>query len=733
MNWFKNCVPSSSSLRYGIHTTFDFDMDVFSTLIHPEDRTNVLVFRGDGPYSNQTDIPDNEVVKAIFPKEDGKSYAPFLHAKIAFYCYEDENGNKEYSLMIGSKNIYSYDNVEANLFFVGKLTNVHQEQNEPIIQLLRDIAPFLNENVNEYEAKKKILEKALNDLAFVNFKPVKLKDDYLQHLASNAKGISFHGPTCETLPLFNKSYDEILIVSPFITPNALSSIKKRITKNDKCLILTTPATVESLLHDGFIEERYIFLEEEKFIHAKLFLARKENRFDLFLGSMNLTDYASKKNEEMMVELSDIPVTDFVSFLSSFFHLDLNEANAIINQFKEKQDKSFLSLTTSITSRRDYYLHLHHNHKYKEEEDLSILKYLFSLKSVKNIQNLLKQTFSTFIPLQKNVVVDGKERTIYSLPFYDQLNLGLINHVLHDYDDLFSKNVYLHTKGRGPKDAFLKIRNDQKFSSYYILRTDIHAFDPSMDRDFLLKAIKDTFGFDSDICHFLSTYAQAKAYRKEDDETIYQDGPAQWTGMPLAGLLENVYLNDLDKAIESKTPFYLRCGDDIIVGLHTKEEAESMLGFIKHSMQDRHLTLSERKTCIASPKDGFLYLGYHIQNGEIDLNPAYIQRAKQAIFQRRKALLRYYSQKGIPSTLRIPSLIRQVNQFLNKIEIKNHFKIITTSASLKQIDDMILELIRVVVTNKKGKDKYQLTINQLRPFGYQSLVNAYYKYIDRNIG
>lgn len=712
------------TLRYRIQTTFDFDMGLFLKETPKEDLDKVVVFRGDGEYRNDTAVLDSTVIKVVLPKEKEETRARFLHAKISLSRYEDDS----FRLVVGSRNISAYDNVEADLVFIGEASGQRQDDNDSLIRLLEELLPYV-----DAERKRALLNKALEDLPFVRFRPLQGGEDYLQRLAATAASVAFHGPTCAQLPIFKEDYDEALLISPFITPEVLLNIKQRLPENAHPIIMTTPEVTEALLHDGFLEERYLFLDVERFIHAKLFLMRKGNVYDLYLGSMNLTDYAVGKNLEMMVEIREVLVESIAEFLASFLELPKENIEDALSRFFPREDDDFLSSAIEFATRRDYYLNLHHNQKLKGEADLIALRYLLSKNCAKNVENLLKSPYFELIPTRKVAKNLKKERVVYSLSTFEQLNLGLINFALHRYDDLLSKNAYLHVKGRGIKDVFLRIRNDPSFTSYHILRTDIHAFDPSMEEEFMLKAIQTTYGFDRTLCDFLCHYVEAKDYRKEGDETIHHDGPAQWTGMPLAGVLENVYLNDFDNAIESACHFYVRCGDDILIGVESKEKAEELLHLVEAKMEERHLSLSSSKTFILAPGEPFSFLGFQIENGEIDLSPTFLQKAKQGIYQQRKSLLQYYSKKGIPSTLRLPSLVRYTNALIRKFDIVGHFKVITTAKSLKAIDDLILDMMRIVVTGKKGKEKFSLTMKDLHLFGYRSLVNSYYRYINRNEG
>lgn len=723
-----NLTPSKAH-RYGIIATFDFDMGTFLSKIGEGNMSKTVVFRGDGEYENDTDVPDEEIIKVAFEKEEGKNYAPFMHAKLSLFCYESEGGKKSFKLIVGSQNIHIYDNIEANVEFEGTLGEKRHPLNAPIVSLLKGLLPFIKADQIE---KRSLMQEAIDDLPFVSLKPASNDRDYLQSLAANAGSFLFHGPICKELPLFKKNYDELLVVAPFITPDIFSLLKQRLSEDKRIVVLTNGPTVESLLHDGFLDERFLFLKTDRFIHAKLFLGRVGNQYDLYLGSMNLTEYAVNRNRELMVEFPSLNgIEGFPSFLSKFLGLELSDVEKALNQYRPHERQGFISLLNDVTMRRDYYLHLHANRRFEEGKDLEALRYLFSAECAENVENLAKSPSFPLIPTRKDVLVNGKERMVFSLPLLDQLNLGLINYCLHEHDTLFSKNIYLHIRNRSIKNAFLRIRNDRDFSSYYLIRTDIHAFDPSMKEGFLVRSIERIYGFDKPLCDFLCNYVKAKDYRYEGDDTVHHDGPAQWTGLSLAGVLENVYLDDLDKLIESKSTLYVRVGDDILVGVKSREEAESLLSLIEKTMAARSLSLSATKTFIVSPGDSFLFLGYQIDKDGVDYNPAYLQKAKLAITNKRNHLLSYYSKKKVPPTLRLPSLIRIVNAFLAKINVTSDFQYITTIKSLKVLDDMIVDMIRIVATEKKGKGKYSLTLDQLRLFGYRSLVNSYYRYINRN--
>ena len=56
----------------------------------------------------------------------------------------------------------------------------------------------------------------------------------------------------------------------------------------------------------------------------------------------------------------------------------------------------------------------------------------------------------------------------------------------------------------------------------------------------------------------------------------------------------------------------------------------------------------------------------------------------------------------------------------------YFPLITTDRSLRAIDQYMQECIRYIATEKHTKSKYNFRYDQMKEFGYQSLVNNWYK-------
>ena len=705
--------PAGYTLEKAVLTTFDFDMDTFLSLIKGEDISKFLVFRGDGLYQNDCNADESFLIKAFYPLITDRLPEKYAHSKICLFRYVNEKGKHLYRLRIGSKNIHSFDNAEIEIDFDGKEAKRKQAKNQPLLDLLTRLSSFV-EDQDKYESLKELIE----DLGKVSFS---LKAPY------ECESYSFLTSGFESSPLFKEPYDELLIISPNISPNPLNQVLSLQKEGGRSLVIATPLTVAKLIEENAQTPCYLFFPIEKYIHAKLFLIRKEGRFDIFVGSMNLTNYAVAKNDEAMVYLKGVKgIESLPDFLSHFLNLPIEVINNEISQYEKPEPSSFIETAAFIKTRISYLSHILQRDKYEDEEQKKAVASLLSQKMEERLESILTSEELDLLPVKKEIRKKGKLRETYSLPFFDNLALGCVNHALHSYDELFSKNVYLHVKGRGPRDIFKRIRQDKSFSSLYLFRTDIHNFDPSMDEEVLLKKVDDLFAFDPSIASFLKRYVSLKKYRLEEDGPIQEDGPAQYTGLPLGGFLENLYLYDFDNAIEKEAVFYARCGDDILLGTTSQEETAKVASLVESLLTEGKLTLSQSKTCFVSPGEAVSFLGWKIENGEIDFEERYLQELEKNIRIYADKVLRLSKKRAI----RLFSVIKLVDSYIERNDFHSSFKVISTDAGLKRIDRMIYEFIRVLASGQRGKAKYKISHKDLQLCGYQTLVNAYYRYLKR---
>ena len=717
--------PKNYQLEKAFLSTFDLDEKLLLDLINKKDIKKYLIVRGDGEYIPLKDNPIKDRIVNIFFESTNKKLSnnklqpvKYHHAKIWLFIYKGFAGDIISKLYIQSRNLYSYNSIETIISFSGKRVNDKQEKNNPLVEYFKSLFPFVEGEKKDY------VQSFIEEITYHSFE----LDNAL-----DVDDFEFITPNCSEISLFKEEYDELLVIAPFINVETINALLEKKKNNGRCVILSQAKINESLILNDVKGVQYITPDiTDKFVHAKVYLVRKGNVWDLYCGSMNLSDYSVSKNIEAMVHLKNVKnITSIESFLESFIGCDIKEELKQYEIDYENKDVSpIFNDAFKIETRIQYLKKLLLNKKHDEEYMNSVSSYLLSLKSIEDLReiSLLKRDI---IPTRHQVLTgNNKQRFVYTLPFEEKTLFGLINHSLHKYDNLFSKNVFLHISDRGITNAFIKIHEIEGLKDFYLFKTDIHNFDPSINKEILCSQMDKLFHFDKQLCSFIKAVVNENKYYLEGDNKIYTDGIIHQTGLPLGGFFENVYLYDVDFTLE-KTPLYLRCGDDILIGSKNKEEIEQLSKTAIKLLKDKKLAINETKTKISNPGETISYLGWNITNGEVDFSDNALNNIQKTIKKKTKDLLIMYGKKKMPNALRLPSIVRYVNHYQKSDYFANCFDKITSVEGLKKIDKMIMDLIRTVVSGRTGNLKYKIKYETIQAFGYKSLVNQYYDYISKN--
>jgi len=88
------------------------------------------------------------------------------------------------------------------------------------------------------------------------------------------------------------------------------------------------------------------------------------------------------------------------------------------------------------------------------------------------------------------------------------------------------------------------------------------------------------------------------------------------GSVISPMLANLYLNPMDHEMERRGWALVRYADDFVVLCWTKEEAETVMGWLREWTEAAGLTLHPTKTRIVNATDeGFDFLGWHFRGGK----------------------------------------------------------------------------------------------------------------------
>ena len=323
----------------------------------------------------------------------------------------------------------------------------------------------------------------------------------------------------------------------------------------------------------------------------------------------------------------------------------------------------------------------------------------------------------------------KKRTVFLFQEKENYVFKAIMFLLYKYDGIFSPNLYSFRRNISVKTAIGNITKT-KVSTLYGYKVDIHNYFNSVDTEIMIGILRNKITDDDLLVNFIiSVLSQPKAYF--NGETV-DCKKGIMAGVPISGFLANLYLEELDKWFFERNIPYARYSDDIIVFGKTKNDVDKYKEKIKQFLKERKLTVNQKKEFDITPNEKLDFLGFSFTDNKVDLSDVALQKMKDKMRRKAKALLRWKTKNKASDERAIRAFIKCFNKKFfdnpknNEITwCRWYFPIITTDNSLHILDDYMLQSIRYIATGKHTKANYNLRYETIKEYGFKSLVHAYY--------
>lgn len=197
-----------------------------------------------------------------------------------------------------------------------------------------------------------------------------------------------------------------------------------------------------------------------------------------------------------------------------------------------------------------------------------------------------------------------------------------------YDPEFSDHSYGFRRGRSAHDA-VKAARDYVVNEgrRWVTDIDIKAFFDCMDHDILMRMVAEKVR-DKKVLKLIGKYLRAGVL-KEGCVTRSNKGAPQ--GGPLSPLLGNIYLDALDKELESRGVAFCRYADDVTIYAKSPRSAERTYeSIVKWIEKNLKLEVNRVKSGIRPAEEGN-FLGFRIEeSGKIAMSEKSIQKFKAQV-------------------------------------------------------------------------------------------------------
>lgn len=251
---------------------------------------------------------EDMVFQASHPKDD--SYSSF-HPKFWLLRFRGEDDSILYRLIVLSRNLTFDRSWDISFAMDGQKTDEKTDKNESISALIGKLAEY-----STSEIKSNKMKEIMEELKLVHFDlNSKIFNDY--EFIVNGLGDEH---SIQKQPLFKENWDELFIMSPFLSNGVIKDFNNRKNKNSKATLVTREMSLSRIkpedcsnfdvyrLKDVIIDGEDIISQEDQHIlkqdiHAKMYLMERDDVSEFYLGSLNASYNAWFNNVEVMIKLT----------------------------------------------------------------------------------------------------------------------------------------------------------------------------------------------------------------------------------------------------------------------------------------------------------------------------------------------------------------------------------------------------------------------------------------------
>lgn len=249
---------------------------------------------------------------------------------------------------------------------------------------------------------------------------------------------------------------------------------------------------------------------------------------------------------------------------------------------------------------------------------------FMIKELKNLE------MPTLSPSRKTVLISDKERVFFVSPVAEKILLMVCADILTQaLEPTLSDSVYSFRKCRGNHQALFNLKEyiqSKKNQPVHVLKRDVSRYGDTIDRA-LATGMLERFAGYSNSRLYKHIMIQALEIKFTHEGVLHSAANGIPSGSPITPPMENLYLQDLDRLLESYIgSWYGRFGDDFVfatpnitVAKEVDQKIDDQMAKLKLSIKPSKKLNTTLTTNTSSPTDElflqqvrFEWLGHSIQ-------------------------------------------------------------------------------------------------------------------------
>ncbi len=327
---------------------------------------------------------------------------------------------------------------------------------------------------------------------------------------------------------------------------------------------------------------------------------------------------------------------------------------------------------------------------------------------------------------------GKKRIVYAYGEVESMALKVMSYLLYRYEGKISPRCYSFRRNSSAKEAIAQILRIKNPERKFCLKVDISNYFNSIPVDRLTEVLREVIDDDQRLAEFLERLL-TDGRAVENGEIIHEERGAM-AGIPIAPFLANIYLLSMDNDFEKRKIDYFRYSDDILIFADSREELSEYENLLLKHITDKGLKINPEKVSVSGPGEEWQFLGFCYKNGVMDLSEVTVNKMKAKIRRKAHALYRRRVRRGQDFTYAAKALVKTFNKkYFDEAEENRFtwsrwfFPVITTDKGLRELDEYLVKYVRYLYKGRHYKGNYRVTYEEIKQFGFRSLVHEYYKW------
>jgi RNA-directed DNA polymerase len=229
--------------------------------------------------------------------------------------------------------------------------------------------------------------------------------------------------------------------------------------------------------------------------------------------------------------------------------------------------------------------------------------------------------------------DGKTRPLGIPTVKDRIVQQAVKLVIEPiFETAFCEGSHGFRPGRSCHDALREVSGLLEAGYTHVVDADLRSYFDTIPHERLMRRVEEKVS-DGRLLDLLRGWLEADILKGLERWTPTGGTPQ---GAVISPLLANIYLDPLDRLMESRGYRMVRYADDFVILTQTREEAEAALDEVREWVAENGLTLHPEKTRIANCRkkgNGFEFLGYRFERGRRHVRKKSLDKLKESIRER----------------------------------------------------------------------------------------------------